>query len=343
MTHMKMIHESVFMSSLRAFFTAFFAVLGVAIAVLIVSLSFYGIFSASDDQSFSSDVKILPDANGNRKKLSSSTPIVLQITLDGEIGKDKLTGKKIEEILLDSREDAFETDRVKAILLVINSPGGGVNDSDAIYRALKEYKARYNVPIYSYVDGLCASGGFYVACASDKIFASDVSLIGSIGVLSWPPFLNVSDTLEKMGINSVTLFAGKGKDEMNPFRRWADGEQEHYQQLINFYYQRFVNIVVSDRPIDKLKLEEKIGAEVYPALEAEKLGLIDECSASRSQALTALAKKAGIEGKYQVVGFETRSWWKKLAKEEPQSPLFSGKIKHELILPQSGGNPFYYR
>ena len=339
---MQKINETVFMSSLRAFFTTLFGVLGIIVALVALGFIFYGISSAVEEETFSSKVKILPDAQGKRTKLASSVPVLLQITIDGQIGLDKLTGKSIQDLLLDSREDAFKDDRVKGILLVINSPGGGVNDSDMIYRHLKEYKERYKVPVYAYVDGLCASGGYYIACASDKIYASGVSLIGSIGVLSWPPFMNVVDGLEKIGVNALTLTAGKGKDEMNPFRVWQPDEQKNYQSIINFYYNKFVDIVSADRPVAKEKLVQDLGARVLPAPEALEMGLIDENGYSRNQALVELAKAAKIEGKYQVVGFETKSWWKKLIKEEPASPLVTGKIKHEFALPNHDGNPFSY-
>ncbi len=339
---MKGVHESIFISSLRAFLVALFGVLGAIIAVVVVTLIFIGIASALDEETFSSTVKILPDAHSNREKLSMSTPVLLQITIDGTIGSGKITGEKIQEILLDSREDGFKNDRIKGILLVINSPGGGVNDSDIIYRHLKEYKKLYNVPIYAYVDGLCASGGYYVACAADEIFASEVSLIGSIGVLAWPPFMNLYDALEKIGVSSLTLSAGKGKDEMNPFRPWKPDEQKHYQSLIDYYYNNFVAIVSEDRSLDKEEIVSNFGAEVYPSPKAKALGLVDHADASRSQAITALAKAAGVEEKYQVVGLETKSWWKKLLKEEPSSPLITGKIKHELAFPGHDGNPFSY-
>lgn len=332
------------MSAFRAFFTALFGIFGAVVALALVSLLFYGIFSSAEEKVFSSDVKLLPDANGHRKKLSGSKPIILQITFDGEIGEDKLTGKKIQEHLLTSREEAFSPDRVKGILLVMNTPGGGVNDSDIIYRHLKAYKERYGVPIYTYVNGLCASGGYYIACASDKIFASDVSLIGSIGVVGWPPFFNYSGVLDKIGVSSVTLLAGKGKDELNPFRPWKEGEQERYQSLITHFYQQFLSVVSENRPIDRHVLEEKLGAGVYPADEAQKLGLIDHNGTSRNEALTALADEAGIDGEYQVVGFETESWWKKMLKEAPTSPLITGKIKHELTLPTAQESlQFYFK
>ena len=339
---MKNLHESVFMSALRAFFTALFAVLGIAVACTVIGLTYAGIASAVKEESFSSNVKILPDADGNRKKLSASTPILLQISIDGEIGKDKLTGKNIEEILLDSRDAAFEKGRIKGILLTINSPGGGVTDSDMIYCQLKQYKERYGVPIFAYVDGLCASGGYYIACAADKIYSSNVSLVGSIGVLSWPPFMNLVDALEKIGVSALTLSAGEGKDEMNPFRAWQPDEQKQYQTLINFYYNHFVEIVSTDRSIEREKVVQTLGAKVFPAPEALNLGLVDKIGYTRNRALTELAQIAGIEGKYQVIGFESSSWWKKLMKEEATSPLLTGKIKHELPLPLHKGNPFSY-
>lgn len=339
---MKGINESIFMSSLRAFLSALFWILGAALAVLLIILIIAGISSAREDDKLSSKVKIFPDANSSRKKLSSDIPILLQVTIDGTIGEDKLTGKHIAKMLLESREDGFKSDRVKGIFLVVNSPGGGVTDSDIIYRHLKVYKETFNVPIFAYVDGLCASGGYYIACAADQIFASDVSIIGSIGVLSWPPFMNLYDALEKLGINAMTLSAGNGKDEMNPFRPWKPDEQDQYQSLINYFYQRFVGIVAEDRSIPENDLVNQIGAKIFPAPKAKEIGLIDHSGATRESALKALAKAAGVEKEYQVVGFKTKAWWKKLFVEQSSSPLFTGKIKHELSLPSQQSIPFGY-
>lgn len=338
---MKGIYESVFMSSLRAFFVTLFGSLGIATACIAVVLVYSLVAAGVKEESLPSKVKVLADASGNRDKLSSSHPVLLQISLDGEIGKEKLTGKQIDEVLLESREDVL-TNRVKGILLVINSPGGGAHDSDVIYRLIKEYKEKYQIPIFAFVDGMCASGGYYIACAADKIYASSVSMIGSIGVLSWPPFMNVVDALDKIGVNALTLSAGQGKDEMNPFRTWKPDEQKQYQTLINFYYNTFVDIVAEGRPIPRETIINDLGAKVFPAPEAVSLGLINESGASRNQALTALADTAGIKGKYQVVGFESESWWKKLFKEQAGQPLFKGTLKHEMGLPIHNGNPFSY-
>lgn len=313
---MKIERESIFMSSLRAFFVAFFAICGVLVGLTLLSIGIASLVSLSKTDDYPSSMTFLPDAQGSRKELGSDVPVILQLDIDGQIGRGQLTGKKIESLLLKTREDKFKEGRVKAILLSINSPGGGVIDSDAIYRHLRDYKHRFGIPIYAYVDGLCASGGYYISMAADRIYASDVSLIGSIGVKSWPPYVNVSDALEKMGISSETLSAGKGKDEMNPFRPWREGEQANYQKLIDYYYWQFVQLVTAHRPaIDEENLVQIYGAEVFPAPYAAHNGLIDHSGAERRQVLTDLVSAAGIEGDYQVVGVEAESWWLKALKE----------------------------
>ncbi|NGX60582.1 MAG: putative signal peptide peptidase SppA [Chlamydiae bacterium] len=339
---MKAIHETVFMSALRSFFVALFGVLGALIALFLVVFALVGLFVATEDKSLPSNVKILPDAKGKRKELASSAPVILQIDVKGKVGEGNLTGEKVEEVLLDSREKDFKKGRVKGILLNINTPGGAANDSDVIYRHLKTYKERYDVPVFAYVNGMCASGGYYIACAADKIYASDSSLIGSIGVLAWPPFLNLADTLEKLGVKPLTLSAGKGKDELNPFRPWKEGEQKHYQKIINFFYREFVAIVSENRQIPVDFLVDEVGAEAYPSPKALDFGLIDGERYTRALVLEELAEAAGIEGKYQVVSFETSSWWQQLYQNASQNPLITGKIKHELSLPNLEGYPLSF-
>lgn len=340
---MKLEPESIFIHSLRTFFVSLFGVIGAMIGLGLILLLFVGIFSSSDENSLPSKAKILPDAKGNRKDLGSSAPVLLQIPIEGTIGMDQVTAEKIQEILLDSREDSLKNGRVKGVLLVINSPGGGANESNIIYRLLKQYKERYNVPIFAYVNGLCASGGYYIACSADKIYSSNVSLIGSVGVLGWPPYMNVSDALEKIGVNTKTIYAGKGKDEMNPFREWKEGEGVNRQQLIDFYYKNFVEIVTSNRPeVTEEKLIGIYGAEVFPAYEAQNHGFIDNSNMELGEAIEQLALAAGIEDKYQVIQFKTKSWWKQAFKQQSKSPLLTGKITHEFALPKNHAFDYLY-
>lgn len=324
--------ESIFRSAIRSLFVAICAVIGVGIGFLLL-LSLIGLTTdtTTEGKLKAHNVEeVLPNADGKREALSKESPVILQIDIDGIIGTDDLNRHTIRQQLIESREGNFKNNRVKAILVHINTPGGTVVDADGIYRALKEYKAKYNVPVYAYVDGLCASGGMYVAAAADKILASDISLIGSVGVVA-PTFVNVTKLMEKLGVDALTLTAGKDKDAMNPFRVWKPGEEENYQHIIDYYYDHFVNIVTKSRPIDAEKLVKEYGAHVFTAPKAEKDGFIDASGVSLGDALKMLLKDIGIDGSYyQVVKLSQKDWWTRLFSEN--SVLRNGRIEHKLML-----------
>ena len=326
--------HSIFSSSIRSFFISLFALLGIGVGMIGVVLMFAVISKATDkDLSLSSNynVTVVPNAKNVRKKLSKAAPVILKVNIGGLIGTDELNMHTIRQQLTESREGILKKNRVKAILVHISSPGGTVVDSDGIYQALKDYKERYNIPVFAYIDGLCASGGMYVASATDKVYSSDVSLIGSVGVLS-PPFFNVSQLMEKVGINALTLHAGKGKDDMNPFRPWKAGEEDSFKNLIESYYQHFVDVVASNRKqIDKTKLINEYGAQLFPADQALEKGFIDGTDVSLQDTIELLAKEIGIEDDfYQVVQMETKLWVTQLFKS--RSPLSTGTVKHQIEL-----------
>jgi protease-4 len=325
--------DSILYSALRSLVVAFCAFIGIGLGIVFFSI-LIGALSVGATTANLTTVntqEILPNADGKREALSSDAPVILQLNIDGIIGTEQLSTRSIRQQLVESREGDFKNSRVKGILLYIDSPGGTVTDADGIYRALMEYKKKYNIPIYAYVDGLCASGGIYVASAADKIFASDASLIGSIGVIA-PTFMNFTKVLEKIGVDTLTLSAGKDKDAMNPLRPWKPGEDRNYREVIDYYYKHFVEVVTSNRhEIDKEKLIQDYGAQIYPSPEALSRGYIDVSDSSISQALKELLKQVGIEGDYyQVVKLENKQWWSSLFSSN--SSLMKGTIKHQLQL-----------
>jgi len=326
-------HESVFSSGFRTFLISFFKIFGIVLGVLL-AVSLFSYFSGSSDKEVQREftLEIAPNSKGVRKALSKTAPVILVLPINGVIGGEVLNAKNIGEQLIESREGTLADDRVKAIFLEMNTPGGTVFDADTIYRALKVYKEQYKVPVYAFIDGLCASGGMYVAAAADKVYASDVSLIGSIGVIS-TAYMNIYQLLEKVGVQSLTLYAGKGKDELNPLRPWKPGEEDQMQGLIEFYYKHFVDVVTSNRPqVDKEKLVKDYGAGIFPAYEALKIGLIDGNGYSREMALNELLKHIGIEDDfYQVMRFEGKSWFSQIFNSH--NPLLQGRIQYELKLP----------
>lgn len=323
--------DSIIRSSWRALLTAFFTFTGIILSITLAIL-FFSAFSDSEE-SISNDysIAIQPNADGIRKKLADSAPVILELDISGVIGALELNQQKVENLLVESRENTLKDDRVKAVLLKINSPGGTITDADGIYRAIKEYKLRYGVPVFAYADGLCASGGMYVACAADKIYASGVTIVGSIGVIT-SSFVNVHQLMEKLGITALTLSEGKDKDALNPLRPWAPDEDKNLKEVIQYSYNKFVDLVVSNRPqISKEALINTYGAQIFPAETAAKIGLIDSAVESRSSVLKKLLAAIGIEDDYyQVVSLKSTNWLSQLVNSE--SGGFNGVIRHEIGL-----------
>jgi protease IV len=326
--------ESIFYASLRSFFLALCGVIGVSLGALLIFVILGLLVSSSEEEpeiSYSYSPEIRPNASGVRKALSRDAPVILKLNIHGAIGTELLSRQTVEQQLIESRERALKDGRVKAILLHIDSPGGTVTDADGIYNAIKAYKELHKVPVYAYVSGFCASGGMYIACAADKIFASDVSLIGSVGVIS-PSFFNVSQLIDKIGVKSLTIYEGKGKDELNPLRPWKPDEGDNIKSLISYYYSFFVDIVTKNRPqIDKEKLINEYGAKIFPANLAKEYGYIDEVGYSYNETLKQLAHKISIEDDYyQVIVLESKSWLASLFKEK--FSLLKGEMKHQIDL-----------
>jgi protease-4 len=322
--------ESVFISALRCFCIAFAAILGVTLAVFLVVVGF-AFLSNPVVIPERANLVVAPDAQGHRELLPSNAPVVLRIDFHGEIGVGDLKYQVIENILLDSQEDLLRNGRVKAILLHMNTPGGAADDADVIYRLLMNYKQKYKVPIYAFVEGLCASGGVYITSAADKIFATPASIIGSVGVLMGPIF-NVSKLMDNWGVESRSLTQGKDKDMLNPFRPWQTGEDACLQTITASLYDQFVSIVVNARPrLDRDKLINEYGAQVYLSMEAQNLGYIDVADADYGSAISELTTAAGISNttSYQVFKLVPQ---RRLLDELTygSSMLLSGKITHTL-------------
>ena len=328
--------QSIFLSAMRSFFVSFFAIIGLCLGFIPALLIVGSISSLSTPNSTAVletiyTPEIVANADGVRKKLSDDTPIILKLNVSGIIGTDSLNMKSFRTQLNESREGVFENNPIQAILLHIESPGGTVVDADGIYRAIKSYKEQYKVPVYAYVDGLCASGGMYIAAAADKIYASDVSLIGSIGVIS-PPIFNFSKTMEKLGVESLTLSAGIGKDDLNSFRPWKADEGQVYQKIINYYYDHFVNVMTTNRPLlNKTKLIEVYGANVFSAEQAKDYGFIDEAGISLNDTIRHLTSSLNIsDDNYQIIQLDKKNWMTEIFGAYSNSAILKGEIRHKL-------------
>jgi Periplasmic serine proteases (ClpP class) len=345
---MQIARESVFVASLRSFFRCFFAVFGIFFGIIAASILYSMLGGAAKVYEEKTEFSILPDLKGEHSLLSTSTPAILQINIEGVIGEPMgVNTDDIKNILLDSRSGLLSNGRVKGILLNLNTPGGGAIESDNIYRLIKAYKEKFQIPVFGFVNGLCASGGMYIAASADQVFASPPSVIGSIGVIMGP-FFNVTEAMGKIGVASKTLSAGLDKDMMNPFRTWKPDEDESLKNILNSLYAQFVDILTQNRTkIDKTKLLSEYGAQVFDSVKAQEIGYIDMANASYDQAVGALLAAAKIdpEKPYQVVELKPKHDWLS-ALMNNQSALFTGKIEHHIRFPNQPSSqlkePFAY-
>ena len=155
-------------------------------------------------------------------------------------------------------ENIEKNPNIKAVVLKINSPGGAVTAADTIYQRLLKLKANRQIPIVSSFQSLAASGGYYVAMASDHIFANRMGITGSIGVIM--SGYKYQKLLEKVGVQAEVYKSGPMKDLLSGSRPTTPAEKEIVQNLVNVIYRDFVNIVDKGRP--KLTLKDLKNTEL---------------------------------------------------------------------------------
>ncbi|MGV6816572.1 MAG: signal peptide peptidase SppA [Thiotrichales bacterium] len=169
---------------------------------------------------------------------------------------------------------AFEDDGSEAVVLKINSPGGTPVQADRIYHEILRMRELHaDKPLYAVVGDLCASGGYYVASAADKIYAAPASMIGSIGVRM--DAFGVQGLMEKLGVERRTIVAGKNKALLDPFAPQNPEQREHLQAMLNDVHQQFIDAVKKGRG-DRLKESpELFSGLIWTGDEALNRGLID--------------------------------------------------------------------
>ncbi|NUQ82023.1 MAG: signal peptide peptidase SppA [Bacteroidetes bacterium] len=229
------------------------------------------------------------------------------------IGEDEWTsdpsfGNKIGEVeltgdLLDSREAVEQINHFKdapgigAVLIRIDSPGGGVAVSQEIHDAVRSCMQN-GKPVIASMGSVAASGGYYVAAACSLIVANPGTITGSIGVIMQYP--QVKDLMDKVGVGMVTVKSGDFKDSGNPFRKSTDQDLDYFRSVIDDAYQQFVEAVSSGRKLPESEVRSVAEGKIYTGRQAYKLGLVDTLG-SYDSAVRLAAGLAGIEGTPEVV------------------------------------------
>lgn len=174
---------------------------------------------------------------------------------------------------MDRLEQVKEDDTVKAVIIQVNTPGGGVVESAQIHDKIKEIQAETKKPIYISMGSMAASGGYYISAPADKIFASPETLTGSLGVIMQG--VNYAGLAEKYGVDFVTIKSGPYKDIMSPSREMTEEEKQILQSMINNSYEGFVKVISEGRNIPAAKVKEIADGRIYDGRQALELNLID--------------------------------------------------------------------
>jgi len=216
------------------------------------------------------------------------TDKVVLITMRGLISSS-IPGSVTDSMVDDMRtalQQARDDDRVRAIVLEIDSPGGEVTASDAIYSAL--VKARAKKPVVVYMESLAASGGYYVSCGGKFLMASETTITGSIGVIIQT--LNYEQLFNKVGLASVIFKSGKFKDMLNGARPITPEERELVQNFIMKTYDKFLGIVAKERNLSADLLRNTIadgrilsGKEAFENKLIDGLGELDDAFTKAKQ------------------------------------------------------------
>jgi len=183
-------------------------------------------------------------------------------------------GQNPVSLFVEKIDKAQRDPDVRAMIVRINSPGGGVTASDIMYRRLVQFRQARGVPVIAIIEDVGASGGYYIACGADVILAHPTTVTGSIGVIVQT--VSFAGTMRLLGITSQGVTSGKHKDMASPFKPLDKEDLAILQDMVNAFHARFVHIVASGRPkMKKEKVEALADGRVYTARQALAHGLID--------------------------------------------------------------------
>ena len=176
--------------------------------------------------------------------------------------------------LIPSLQDAFEDKNTQGVILRINSPGGSPVQAGQINDEIRRLRAKYPaIPLYVVVEDICASGGYYIAAAADKIFVDKASLIGSVGVLM--DGFGFTGTMEKLGVERRLITAGANKGFLDPFSATNPAHQEYAKQMITEIHQQFIDVVKQGRGKRLKETPDTFSGLVWNGQKGIEMGLAD--------------------------------------------------------------------
>ncbi len=221
---------------------------------------------------------------------------VLLLDLSGVIGSQDKDGLIPQPNMLATFKEelsrALKDEKIKALVVRVNSPGGTVTASDILYHELKVFKAARKIPVIVSMMDVAASGGYYLAMAGDAILVHPSTVTGSIGVIMLT--VNARGLLEKVGVEANAITSGPRKDMGSPFRVMTQEEKEIFQGVIDSFYQRFLAVVQEGRPnLSADQIKKLADGRIYSGEQAKAAGLVDDIG-YLDEAIELAKRKAGL-------------------------------------------------
>ncbi|MCP4041135.1 MAG: signal peptide peptidase SppA [Gammaproteobacteria bacterium] len=218
------------------------------------------------------------------------------IEINGVIAED---AEASADHVVTGLRDAFEDEKTKGVILRINSPGGSPVQTGYIYDEIKRLREKYaDIPLYAVITDLCASGGYYVAAAADKIYADKSSVVGSIGVRM--DGFGYVETIKKLGVERRLLTAGEHKGFLDPFLPIKQDEVEHVGELLEEIHQQFIEVVRKGRG-DRLSDDDKLfSGLVWTGAKSKELGLVDEIGSTGYVAREVIEEENIVDFTYKA-------------------------------------------
>jgi len=242
----------------------------VVVGLFLVAVTFSGLFLDSSD--ISGDSIVVVPLQG-----------VITTSGDGSLFSEQgISSTKVVKKIKELQED----DLVKGIIFEIDSPGGAVVPSKEIGDAIKEL----DKPNYAVIRSVGASGGYWIASSTDRVFASEMSITGSIGVIGG--YLQFEELFNKYGVGYERFVGGEFKDIGTPYRSLDDEERRIFQSKINLIHEFFIKEVASNREMSFDETKKLATGEIYLGVEAKELGLIDEFG-NKEVAIEAMKEEVG--------------------------------------------------
>jgi protease IV len=217
---------------------------------------------------------------------------------------DKIAVVDLEGVIIDPKvvvghlKRYADDDSIKAIILHVNTPGGGAAASQEIYQAVKRIRDKKKKRIVASIETVGASGGYYVASATDKIYANPASIVGSIGVIA--QWYNYGELVKWAKMKDITIKTGEFKDTGSPTRDLTPAERAYLQALIDDMYSQFINAVAEGRKMKPEEVRALADGKVWTGAQAMPLKLVDQLTDFQG-AVDDTAKAVGISGEPTLV------------------------------------------